>query len=48
MAKGKPAQYTVTAKITMRSGRLSKAAAEKLKQDTKRKAPNAVVTMKKV
>lgn len=44
----KPAQYIVTAKITMRSGRLSKTAAEKLKRDTKRKAPNAVVTMRKV
>jgi len=48
MAKAKPAQYTVTAKITMRSGKLSKQAAEKLKRDTKRKAPKAIVTMKKV
>lgn len=47
-AAKKPAQYIVTAKMTMRSGILSKAAAEKLKRDTKRKAPNAVVTVKKV
>jgi len=50
MAKAatKVGQYVVTAKITMRSGRLSKTAADKLKRDTKRKAPNAVVTTKKV
>lgn len=47
-AAKKPAQYVVTAKITMKSGRLSKTAADKLKRDTKRKAPNAVVTIKKV
>jgi len=44
----KTAQYVVTAKITMTSGRLSKTAAEKLKRDTKRKAPNATVTIRKV
>lgn len=47
-AKKTTAKYIVTAKITMRSSRLSKTAADKLKRDTKRKAPNAVVTIKKV
>lgn len=41
------AQYIVTAKITMRSGKLSKAAADKLKKDTLKRAPNATVIIKK-
>jgi len=48
MPAKKTAQYIVTAKITMKSGRLSKTAADKLRRDTKRKAPNATVTIKKV
>lgn len=46
--KKAPAQYVVTAKITMRSGKLSKTAAEKLRKDTLKRAPNATVSIKKV
>ena len=41
-------KYVVTAKIIMKSTPISKAAADELKKATKRKAPNAVVTVKKV
>ena len=45
--KATPGQYVVTAKITMKSGKLSKTAAEKLKRDTLKRAPNATVTVRK-
>lgn len=45
--RGANAQYVVTARITMKSGKLSKTAAEKLKRDTLKRAPNATVTVKK-
>ncbi|MCD4821843.1 MAG: hypothetical protein K8R11_07210 [Methanococcoides sp.] len=41
-------RYVVTASITMRSGKLSKTTADKLKRDTKRKAPKANVTIRKI
>lgn len=44
----KAKKYVVTAKITMKSSPISKTAAEKLKRDTKKKSPNAVVTIRKV
>lgn len=41
-------KYIVTAKLVMKSTPLTKAAAQKLMRDSKKKNPNVVVTMKRV